>query len=188
MLGVFISLVISTVTISAGTIIASNSTRDAYISKAIAWFAEDEGLISSRNMFDGPPNPYDLKTFQTLECDFVEPSKDDPIGGTTPKFKCEFIYNGEKVQIKIKYDQQYNSALDWGHPNMEVYTSIVSQRVLWATGFGADQSIPLTVKCKGCPIEPWTYIQVDIIDILFVMHFSSLKSAPLLTGCSRIRR
>lgn len=144
---------------SAGTIIASTEDRNSYISNAIAWFEDSESKIATRDMFNGPKNPYDLETFQTLECDFVEPSAEDPIGGTTPKFMCEFKYNGEKVQVKIKYDQQYNSAWTWGRGNPEVYTSIVSQRVLWSLGFGADQSVPVTVKCKNCPLEPWTYIQ-----------------------------
>ncbi len=111
------------------------------------------------DLFNGPPNPFNLETFQTLECDFVEPSTADMLGGTTPKFRCTFEFDGKQVQVKIKYDQQYNSALDWGRPNPEVYTNPVSQRLLWATGFGSDQSIPVTVKCNNCPIEPWTYIQ-----------------------------
>jgi hypothetical protein len=144
---------------SAGTIVASTDDRNSYISNAIAWFEDSESKISTRDMFNGPKNPYDLETFQTFECDFVQPDPADPIGGTTPKFMCEFKYNGEKVQVKVKYDQQYNSVWNWGRGNQEVYTSIVSQRILWALGFGADQSIPVTVKCKGCPIEPWTYVQ-----------------------------
>jgi hypothetical protein len=144
---------------SAKTIVVSSDDRTKYIANALAWFSDSEKDISSKDMMNGPKNPYDLETFQTLECDFVQPDPADPIGGTTPKFMCEFKQDGEKIQVKIKYDQQYNSAWNWGRGNQEVYTSIVSQRVLWALGFGADQSVPVTVKCKGCPIEPWTYIQ-----------------------------
>jgi hypothetical protein len=143
----------------ASVIVVSSENRNTYLSNAIAWFEDDESKIASRDMFNGPKNPYDLQTFQTLECDFVEPDPNDPIGGTTPKFMCEFKFEGEIVQVKVKYDQQYNSAWNWGRGNPEVYTSIVSQRILWSLGFGADQSVPVTVKCKNCPLEPWTYIQ-----------------------------
>ncbi len=81
---------------------------------------------------------------------FASPPKDDwllpvskfsTIGGTTPKFYCAYKFNGETINLKIKYDQQYNSVLkNWGRPNEEVYASVVSQRLLWGMGFGADQS------------------------------------------------
>ena len=142
----------------AKTLVVSTENRSTYISEGIA-LLDTASDIASKDLFNGPPNPYDLVTFQTLECDFVEPDPSDPIGGTTPKFYCEFDFNGEKIELKIKYDQQYNPALNWGRANPEVYTSVISQRLLWATGFGADQSIPVTVKCNNCPIEPWTYIQ-----------------------------
>ncbi len=154
-----ILLIVGLKVVSGATIVASTVDRDKYISNAVVWFSETEKDISTRDMFNGPKNPYGLETFQSLDCDFVEPSPADPIGGTTPKFMCEFKFEGEKVQVKVKYDQQYNSVYHWGRGNQEVYTSIVSQRILWALGFGADQSIPVTINCKNCPIEPWTYIQ-----------------------------
>jgi hypothetical protein len=158
------------IAVKGGTIIVSTNDRNTYISQAISWFSESENSIENADMFNGPPNPYGLKNFETLECDFVEPDVNDPIGGTTPKFYCEFEYDGEKVQIKIKYDQQYNPLMEYGRANPEVYTSVISQRVLWATGFGSDQSVPINVICRDCPIEPWTYIQMiqgyDSEDIL----------------------
>jgi len=160
MMHMLIAALMGAAVASAGTIVASTEDREQYMSDAIAYFEGTEDKISTRDMYNGPKNPYDLETFQVLECDFVEPSAEDPIGGTTPKFLCEFEYKGDKIQIKIKYDQQYNNVWNWGRANPEVYTSVVSQRVLWATGFGADQSVPVTVKCKNCPIEPWTYIQM----------------------------
>ena len=99
--------------VTAGTIVASQADRDSYVSKAIAWFPEDEAKIASRDLFNGPNNPYDLKTFQELDCEFVEPTAEDPMGGTTPKFNCEFEFEKEKIQVKIKYDQQYNDAYNW---------------------------------------------------------------------------
>ena len=42
---------------------------------------------------------------------------------------------------------------------LQVYATPVVQRVLWALGFGADVTVPVTVRCYGCPTEPWTYIR-----------------------------
>lgn len=40
-----------------------------------------------------------------------------------------------------------------------MYATPIVQRLLWALGFGADVVVPMTVRCHGCPIEPWTYIR-----------------------------
>lgn len=155
MIGLFLfaSVLLS---VDAGTVLVDKKTRNDYIAQADVWFPDQESLISTRDMYNGPPNPYNLKTQQTILCDFVEPSVEDPIGGTTPKFYCAYKFNGEVINLKIKYDQQYNSALkNWGRPNEEVYASVVSQRLLWGMGFGADHSIPVNVQCRNCPVEPW---------------------------------
>lgn len=145
----------------AGTVVVDKGTRDEYFRHAPVWFPDQESLISSRDMFRGPPNPYGFTTFQNITCDFVEPDPADPIGGTTPKFHCLYTQpDGSKLKLKIKYDQQYNPVYDWGNGNEEVYASVISQRLLWATGFGSDHTIPVQVTCRNCPIEPWTYIQV----------------------------
>jgi hypothetical protein len=137
-------------------IITSKSLRNEYISDADIWFEIDAAEVSKKDMYNGPGNPYNLKTGQTLDCDFVEPDPLNPTGGTTPKFYCSYLYKGETVKIKIKYDQQYNEQLpNWGNSNYEVYAAPISQRLLWATGFGADHSVPIAVNCKNCPIEPW---------------------------------
>ena len=142
--------------ISSSNVIVDQETRKEYITNSISYFTENEKLISSRDLYNGPSNPYNITTWQTIDCDFIEPDVNDPQGGTTPKFRCGYEVNGKIKELKIKYDQQYNSALErWGRPNEEVYASIVSQRTLWALGFGADQSVPVTVNCRNCPIEPW---------------------------------
>jgi len=145
----------------AKTIIADPEVRHTYITNAFTLDETVEDAISTKDMFNGPKNPYDLVTHQTIDCNFQQPDPEDPIGGTTPKFMCLYKYNGEDVELKIKYDQQYNSVYEWSHSgNEEVYASVISQRILWSLGFGSDQSVPLTVNCHNCPIEPWTYIQV----------------------------
>lgn len=140
----------------SSNVIVDIETRNKYISEAQSWFEESEDLISTRDLYNGPSNPYNIQTWQIIDCDFIEPDINDQLGGTTPKFRCGYEVNGKIKELKIKYDQQYNSALErWGRPNEEVYASIVSQRILWALGFGADQSVPVTVNCRNCPIEPW---------------------------------
>jgi hypothetical protein len=142
--------------ISASNVVVDISTRGQYISDAKSWFSSSEKLISTRDLFNGPPNPYNLSTFQEIDCDFIEPDLTDPLGGTTPKFRCAYLVGDKKIELKIKYDQQYNSVAErWGRPNEEVYASVVSQRILWALGFGSDQSVPLVVNCRNCPLEPW---------------------------------
>jgi hypothetical protein len=137
-------------------VITDKATRNSYISDANVWFESEGKSVAEKDLFNGPPNPLSLKNYQTIDCDFVEPTAEDPMGGTTPKFLCDYEFEGEKVRIKVKYDQQYNSVFErWGRPNEEVYASVVSQRLLWAMGFGADQSVPVTVNCRNCPIEPW---------------------------------
>lgn len=143
-------------------LVLTTDQRDKEISKAIV-YNDDEAThqVAGKDLLNGPPNPYGIKTFEEIECEFVEPSKDDPIGGTTPKFHCDYMTtDGKNVTLKIKYDQAYNEALQPNHcnHNEEVYANIVSQRILWATGFGTDQAIPVSVKCYNCPIEPWTYV------------------------------
>lgn len=154
-------------------------TRLQYLRRASVWHEMvDEGsTIASADMFNGPLNIYGIKTHQVIDCVFLEPAEPEDqswhFDGSTPKFDCEYTYaaplddNGEdemeakpappfKARLRIKYDQQYNSLRKWSNiGNEEVYASVVSQRILWALGFGADGSIPVTVNCINCPIEPW---------------------------------
>ena len=143
----------------ASAVIVDENARQEYMKRASCRFKiDDESLISGRDMLNGPINPLGIGTGDTIDCTFIEPNVTQLIGGATPKFNCEYevVHTGEKVRLRIKYDQQYNSVNEWFmHGNDEVYASVVSQRVLWALGFGSDQSVPVTVNCIGCPEEPW---------------------------------
>ena len=157
----FVSVLISLICLftlqdTVAKVVTDKKTRNQYISQANVWFPAEEAHIAEKDLYNGPPNPYGFKTGQTIDCDFLEPDPADPIGGTTPKFNCLYNFNGVQVKLKIKYDQQFNSVFKtWGRPNEEVYASVVSQRLLWGMGFGSDQSIPVQVRCRNCPIEPW---------------------------------
>jgi hypothetical protein len=148
---------------ASAKVITDKATRNSYISNANVWFESEGSSVDKKDLFNGPPNPLNLETHQTVDCDFVEPTAEDPMGGTTPKFFCDYEFEGEKVRIKVKYDQQYNSVFErWGRPNEEVYASVVSQRLLWGMGFGSDHSVPVTVNCRNCPIEPWLVLSFSV--------------------------
>jgi len=60
--------------------IVTTSVRLDMIQHAIVWH-ETSHNISTRNMTKGPKNDYKIQTGDTVECDFAEPSKEDPEGG-----------------------------------------------------------------------------------------------------------
>ena len=154
-LALIVCLFLNVKEVRAGDVVVSLETRSLYLSESIVWFADEEALISSKDLFNGPPNPYKIATFATIDCDFVEPSNDDVLEGTTPKFHCDYTMDGKIVRLKIKYDQGYNDVHTFDRHNEEVYANIVSERLLWSLGFASDQAVPVTVRCHNCPIEPW---------------------------------
>jgi hypothetical protein len=44
----------------------------------------------------------------------------------------------------------------YGAKNGKLQASVVSTRLLWALGFGADRVYPVRVRCLGCSSDPWT--------------------------------
>lgn len=108
--------------------------RREFIARAQVW---QPGDIAARDVLKGPEHP-DAFTFdQTVFCDFV-PAKS---GGTNPKFKCR-LFNGHMISVKF------------GVNNHEVYGEALGSRLLWLLGFGASQSYPIKVVCRGCPANP----------------------------------
>lgn len=138
----------------------SAEERKAYIRKADAWVFGSAEEVSNRNMLLGPEHPFFTTPRQAIECEFVEPDRADPPGGRTPKFDCMANINGKQTKLKVKYDtgarwiNGKNSA-----SNMEVYGEVLSTRLLWALGFGADRIYTAQVTCKNCPVDPWTYVR-----------------------------
>src|SRR6185369_15771759 len=63
---------------------------------------------------------------------------DKKMDGNTPKFACRV---GEGDEVKVKF----------GGSNGEVYGEVLSTRLLWALGFGADRMYPVKVICRKCP-------------------------------------
>ena len=95
---------------------------------------------SSLDLIEGPVLPASQRIPEQVACTFVFPDK--PLGGMTPKFKCDL---GKGDEVKVKY----------GEKNGEVYAEVAATRLFWALGFGADRMYPVQVTCRNCPIEPW---------------------------------
>lgn len=143
-------------------LLLSDEQRRELIANATIRFADLERTIPQRNPFDIPANPYNITLFQSITCTFAEPDCSKLQRGGSPKFECAFAVNGKNVSVKFKYDQQYNPLHKlWalGQPNHEVYASPVVERLLWILGYGADLSVPVSLNCLNCPIEPWTYVR-----------------------------
>lgn len=119
----------------------SAGVRQHLIDKAEVWAPINTSELDLRA---GPPSRF--RTYQKIDCTFIEPDRNDPPGGNTDKFECR-DESGKKVKVK------------YGHYNAEVVTEVAASRLLWALGFGADRYYPALVHCRNCPREPWTYIK-----------------------------
>jgi hypothetical protein len=113
-----------------------NVTQDdrlAMLERAQVWKATNVGAMDLRN---GPTGPGTFPRGQTVRCDYVE----EEMNGRSPKFMCT-IPGQSPDKVKVKY----------GVDNAEVYGEVMSTRLLWALGFGADRMYPVRVICRGCP-------------------------------------
>src|SRR5262249_27107987 len=105
--------------------------RQSVISRSRVWHPTD---ISMMNLKVGPEGPGAFSFHETVLCDYV----DKNLGGHSPKFVCAI---GKDDQVKVKF----------GKSNGEVYGEVLSTRLLWALGFGANPMYPVNVICRGCP-------------------------------------
>jgi hypothetical protein len=87
----------------------------------------------------GPPGPDALPLDETVRCTYVETK----LAGSSRKFDCAI---SKSDVAKVKY----------GASNGEVIGAVLSSRLLWALGFGADRVYPVRVTCQGCSSDPWT--------------------------------
>ncbi len=88
--------------------------------------------------------------------------------------------SGKVVTFKIKYDQKYNTVHPLCNANNEVYTSPVIERLMWLLGMGSDISIPVSLNCIGCPVEPWTYVKASCGIALYDLYHYDMSL--LLSG------
>jgi hypothetical protein len=113
--------------------LVSEEERFAMIQRAQIW---NPVTVSAMDIRLGPQGKGAFEPGAEVECDYVEGELD----GANPKFDCR-LSDGSVVKVK------YGTG--------EVYGEVLSTRLLWALGFGADHMYPAAVTCRGCAADPW---------------------------------
>ena len=133
-------------------LVVTDEQRDAYLRRARVWEATN---VASKDLWNGPKGKLRYAVDQRITCDFVP----EPLTGWSEKFLCR-LKNGSVV--KVKYVE--------GDRHKEVYGEVLGTRLFWALGFYADRVLPVRVPCRGCPKQPWKYVnarkQRDDLDSL----------------------
>ncbi len=123
----------------------SRAARHNALERAQVWQETD---IAAKDIINGPQGEGAFKPGDTVNCTYTERD----MNGRSPKFVCR-IDNGAPAtgaaagaaakpdDVKVKY----------GLDNAEVYGEMLSTRLLWALGFGADRMYSVRVVCRGCP-------------------------------------
>src|SRR5258708_4251505 len=114
----------------------TKEARLAFIRKAQVWAPTN---VSTMDLRAGPQDRGAFQPNAMVNCDYVQTK----LPGTSLKFECEV---GEGDIVKVRY----------GSDNGKVQGSVLSSRLLWALGFGADRLYPVRVTCRGCSTDPWT--------------------------------
>jgi hypothetical protein len=112
---------------------SDEAARREVISRSRVWSRTN---IPSTDLKAGPHGDGAFTFHQTVYCDYV----DKKLPGHSAKFDCTI---GGHDKVKVKY----------GGANGEVYGEVLTTRLLWALGFGADRMYPVNVICRGCPEE-----------------------------------
>src|SRR4030095_11319777 len=108
-----------------------SNTRQSVISRAQLWNPTD---VRAMDVKTGPQGEGSFPFRATVYCDYL----DKKLGGDSPKFACTI---GKDDEVKVKF----------GGANGEVYGEVLTTRLLWALGFGADRMYPVNVICRRCP-------------------------------------
>ena len=112
----------------------TKEARLALLRQAHVWSATN---VSAMDLKAGPQGQGAFPLNELVTCDYVEAKS----SGNSPKFDCA-ISPGDVVKVK------------YGKANGEVQAEVLSTRLLWALGFGADRMYPVRVTCRGCSIDP----------------------------------
>jgi len=113
--------------------------------EAEVWQPVDPASLDVRRGPEGSRSPG-----EPLACTFVVPEV--RLAGLTPKFPCR---TDDGQVLKIKY----------GPDNMELHGELFGSRLLWLLGFHTDRIEPVRVLCRGCPEDPWHFLQgIDAAD------------------------
>jgi hypothetical protein len=127
----FLALVGITPFVLAANTLSAAADDKSPVARAQVWSPTN---IPSMNLKVGPSGPGAFPFRAEVECDYL----DKELSGRSPKFACMAKGNDE---LKVKF----------GFNNGEVYGEVLSSRLLWALGFGADQMYSVKVICHGCP-------------------------------------
>jgi hypothetical protein len=111
----------------------SEEGRFAMLQRAQVW---NPVTVSEMDIRLGPQGKGAFPPNAKVECDYVEGELD----GANPKFDCRV---SDGTVVKVKYGTG------------EVFGEVLSTRLLWALGFGADHMYPAAVTCRGCAADPW---------------------------------
>jgi hypothetical protein len=145
----------------AKRILPTEQERVTYMKKAQVWFApswidSQYRFSNSLDLVGGP----DLKKSESqlrndsIECKYkVDP---DPGTGWTRKFKCDMETSDASnptIELKVKYRES----------NAEIYSELLSTRLFWALGFGADRMYFVKeVNCLGCSDYQFKKRKIDV--------------------------
>ncbi len=112
----------------------SPEQRLAFIRKAQVWMPTN---VPEMDIKQGPEGKGAFQFNEAVTCDYVQVK----LSGASPKFECR-LPNGDVVKVK------------YGRENGEVQGEVLTTRLLWALGFGADRMYPVRIMCRGCPPDP----------------------------------
>jgi hypothetical protein len=134
---------------SDGLIHVDVQTRLAYLSRAQLWHSVSLDNIDTRaggQVSRSRTIPNDA----IIECDYAF---DGAPGGTTAKFKCInpkiTLADGTPVVTTLK-------TLKVRYNNLKTFSTVITTRLVWALGFGADTETPIAkVICHGCNSDPF---------------------------------
>lgn len=115
--------------------------RPPALARAHVWVPTN---IPAMDIKTGPTGSGAFAFMAEVECDYL----DKKLSGRSPKFACNV---GADDELKVKY----------GGTNGEVYGEVLTSRLLWALGFGADHMYPVRVICRGCPDELNGIVRAD---------------------------
>jgi hypothetical protein len=125
----------------------TSESRTTYLARATIW--HDRGVLSPRDVFEGPSGalPYTFEQGNSddgIGCTFLQAGKE--LSGNSPKFLCRTA-DGHDLRLKY-WDPQSRTG------NREVFSTVAASRTMWAVGFEAVPTLPITVRCDGCPENP----------------------------------
>jgi hypothetical protein len=144
-LGLMSAAAASTATVAG--IRTTPQSRATYLARAIIW--HDPGALTPTDVFEGPSGvlPFTFEQANSddgIGCTFTQAGKE--LSGNSPKFLCRTT-DGRDLRLKY-WDPESRTG------NREVFPTVAASRAMWALGFEAVPTLPITVRCDGCPENP----------------------------------